>query len=109
LLENSVSVFRKNDLSSGGHAILSIVRASGLVSYKETTAPDGGIEVEVSNFTIINLAIRMLGPTSEELLTIYMLLFQVFCSIVAFYIRYEVALLFYEGHDIKPINIHADL
>jgi UDP-N-acetylglucosamine--dolichyl-phosphate N-acetylglucosaminephosphotransferase len=42
------------------------------------------------NCTIINAALRLLGPTHEKTLTIILLAFQIACSGLAFYIRYFV-------------------
>eukprot|EP01105_Mastigella_eilhardi_P021646 TRINITY_DN5267_c0_g1_i2.p1 TRINITY_DN5267_c0_g1~~TRINITY_DN5267_c0_g1_i2.p1 ORF type:complete len:269 (-),score=78.76 TRINITY_DN5267_c0_g1_i2:57-863(-) len=47
------------------------------------------------NFTLINFALRILGPTSEHHLVIYLAVFQVLCSVLAFGIRYVVAPIFF--------------
>ena len=63
--------------------------------------------VEVSNFTIVNLAIRIVGPTHEERLTLYLLIFQALCSALAFFIRYRIAFYFYEGHALTEEEIKS--
>lgn len=42
------------------------------------------------NCTLLNLLLRMCGPMHEKSLCILTLSFQIFCSIIAFYIRYYV-------------------
>ncbi|KAA3679962.1 UDP-N-acetylglucosamine--dolichyl-phosphate N-acetylglucosaminephosphotransferase [Paragonimus westermani] len=56
--------------------------------------------VEVNNFTLINLVLRICGPMSEADTTKKLLLLQIASSCVAFFIRYPIAWLFYS----VPIN-----
>ncbi|KAF8561081.1 hypothetical protein P879_05646 [Paragonimus westermani] len=56
--------------------------------------------VEVNNFTLINLVLRICGPMSEADTTKKLLLLQIVSSCVAFFIRYPIAWLFYS----VPIN-----
>lgn len=99
LLENSVATFKKSELKPFGRFIVNVCKTLKMISYKEFTneeeaeggagagaIADGGggsgskeggskkvqsVEyIEVSNFTIVNLAIRIAGPTHEEMLTV---------------------------------------
>jgi len=47
-------------------------------------------DITCPNFTLLNLLLRIFGPMHEESLSILTLSFQVFCSIIAFYVRYFV-------------------
>jgi len=47
--------------------------------------------IKITNLTLINVAINYVGPISEKKLTCVLILFQVFCSLVAFFIRYKLA------------------
>ena len=51
--------------------------------------------VEFNNLTIINLLLKFSGPTHEKNVTLVLLLFQVFCSLVAFMVRYPLAYLLF--------------
>uniref|UniRef100_A0A5K3EL83 UDP-N-acetylglucosamine--dolichyl-phosphate N-acetylglucosaminephosphotransferase n=1 Tax=Mesocestoides corti TaxID=53468 RepID=A0A5K3EL83_MESCO len=54
-------------------------------------------EVTVDNFTLINLFLRVFGPTTETRTTAYLLVIQILCSCLAFVIRYPIAWVLY-GH-----------
>lgn len=75
-LELSYSRFKKSDISSLGHMVLAVFRALRLVHMREGFGEDGEY-VECSNMTIINIALRIIGPTHEQRLTVYLLSFQV--------------------------------
>lgn len=49
-----------------------------------------------SNFTLINAFLVWLGPTHERNLVICLLLFQAFCCVIAFYIRYGLSQYLYD-------------
>jgi len=106
-LNTSKACFKLDTVGKLGSICLAIFSGLGLVSYKETKAEDGSIDVEVSNFTLINVFLRIFGPTHEETLTIYLLVFQMLCSGLAFVIRYRIALYFYEGPDLSEEDILA--
>jgi len=74
-LELSYSQFKKSDVSSLGHLILAGFRALRLIHTREGVGENGEY-VECSNMTIINLALRIIGPTHEQRLTVYLLTFQ---------------------------------
>lgn len=52
--------------------------------------------VEVNNMTLINIWLRLFGPMTEEKTTLSLLKFQIFCSLLAFSVRYPLAWMFYE-------------
>jgi UDP-N-acetylglucosamine--dolichyl-phosphate N-acetylglucosaminephosphotransferase len=106
LLYTSKAEFKLSELKPIGKAVLALFRFLRLISYAEKTI-DGEVHVEVSNFTVVNLVIHILGPTHEESLTVWMLALQMAFSVVAFYIRYRVALWFFEGHDLTEAEISA--
>lgn len=61
----------------------------------ETAVGEKMDEIRVNNLTIINFVLRLTGPTHEQTLTLYVLLLQVACSGVAFFIRYGLVKFFY--------------
>lgn len=63
--------------------VLAVFRGLRLIDMREGIGEDGEY-TECSNMTIINLALRIIGPTHERRLTIYLLTFQV---IFYFYLR----------------------
>ncbi|KAF9411360.1 UDP-N-acetylglucosamine--dolichyl-phosphate N-acetylglucosaminephosphotransferase [Entomortierella beljakovae] len=52
--------------------------------------------LEMTNLTLINLILLKFGPMSERNLTISVMLIQVLCSFVAFFIRYKLAAFVYD-------------
>jgi UDP-N-acetylglucosamine--dolichyl-phosphate N-acetylglucosaminephosphotransferase len=97
LLEPSVVSFKPSDLSPVGLAIVNTLASLGLTTYRKWEDSDGVTQVEVSNYTLINLFIKLLGPAHEGTLCVRVLTFQVFCSCVAFFIRYQLAHLVYDN------------
>lgn len=91
----SCSRFKAKDLHPLGRVFLLVCRFFRLVDFAESIGEDG-TEMECNNLTLINFAIRMTGPIHERTLTVYLLCFQVFCTVVAFVIRYPLAKLFYD-------------
>jgi len=80
-LELSYSRFKKSDLRVVGRMVLAVYHALRLVDVREGIGEDGEF-TECSNMTIINLTLRIVGPTHERRLTICLLTFQVIlCSI----------------------------
>lgn len=53
--------------------------------------------ININNMTLINLFLIKLGPTSEVQLTTKLMAFQVFCTCVAFVVRYPMASYFYDS------------
>ncbi|KAL6058251.1 UDP-N-acetylglucosamine--dolichyl-phosphate N-acetylglucosaminephosphotransferase [Balamuthia mandrillaris] len=94
LLEMSRATFKPAELPFLGRIVYSVLRAFRMVHVIPNKENKG--EVAMNNLTIINFMLKLIGPTSEPRLTFYMLLFQVFCSVVAFAVRYRLAGLVYE-------------
>lgn len=92
LLEMSTTTFRMQDLNVLGRLFVRVLRLVRVIKWEEHK--DG--QIVTNNFTIINLAILLLGPMREDRLTNVLLVFQIFCSCVAFVIRYPLAGYFYE-------------
>lgn len=81
LLEPSVATFKPTDLSSTGLLIVNTFASLGLTSFRKFEDENGVELIEVSNYTIINLFLRMLGPTNEGALCTRILMFQVCCVV----------------------------
>lgn len=93
LLEMSTTTFKMTDLSPLGRLIVKTFKLFRVIKWDENA--DG--QVVTNNLTIINFAILLLGPIREDRLTNVLLLFQIFCSCIAFIIRYPLASYFYEA------------
>lgn len=92
LLESSKTQFRYGDLNILGRICVTIFRLLRIIEWNET---EDGV-VTTNNFTLINLLLILFGPQHEQRLTYYLLGIQVFCTLVAFVIRYPLAKYFYE-------------
>ena len=66
-----------------GRLVLTVFGAVRLIDVREGIGEDGEY-TECSNMTIINLALRIIGPTHEQQLTIYLLSFQVISTVFIF-------------------------
>lgn len=70
----SFAEFSKDELSRSGQWLISILRHLRLAHVEEF---DDGKMMRMNNLTIINFALKVLGPTHEERLTRIMLVVQV--------------------------------
>ena len=91
----SYSRFKPSQLRFPGGLVLKVFSLFGLCDLQYNVGEDGEY-MECSNLTIINLAIKILGPINEGTLTKFLLVVQVLCSIIALVIRYPLAKLFYD-------------
>ncbi|XP_033096759.1 UDP-N-acetylglucosamine--dolichyl-phosphate N-acetylglucosaminephosphotransferase-like [Anneissia japonica] len=94
-LDMSYARFRIKNLNFIGCWIVKLLKSLHLIHVVEGVGEDKD-QIEVNNFTLINFVLKLVGPTHEQTLTIYMLLIQVMCSVCAFIIRYQLARLFYD-------------
>lgn len=92
LLEPSKTIFKLHELNTLGRICVRIFRMLHIIQWKEAT--DGTIQT--NNFTLINFLLILLGPQHEQRLTYYLLILQIFCTGIAFVIRYPLAQYFYE-------------
>ncbi len=91
----SYSRFKSNQLRFPGGLILKILSLLGLAELHTNIGEDGE-EMECNNLTLINLAIKFLGPMNEGKLTLFLLAIQVICSVIGLFIRYPLAKMFYD-------------
>eukprot|EP00037_Helgoeca_nana_P033137 m.416811 g.416811 ORF g.416811 m.416811 type:complete len:418 (+) comp30110_c0_seq1:124-1377(+) len=96
LLEPSTATFKPTDLHPIGLVIVNTCAALRLTSFRKFEDKDGVVQIEVSNYTLINLFLRMFGPTHERTLCTRLLIFQAICSGVAFFIRYKLSQVLYD-------------
>ncbi len=94
LREMSTTKFKESDLKILGKMFLYTFELFRVV-HVERTVEDGVTFVEMNNLTLINFLLKIFGPLHERTLTILLLTLQVLCSLLAFVIRYPLALLFY--------------
>jgi len=92
LLEMSIIKFKKKDLNIIGKLSFNICLHLRIISVKEKDE-----FVEMNNMTLINFIIYLFGPMHEQSITITLIIVQVFGSCLAFFIRYEVAKIFYDN------------
>ena len=76
LLNTSHAQFHPSELGPGGHASLQLLAALRLIAMETGVGP-GKDEIRISNLTIINVVLRVTGPTHERTLTLYMMGIQV--------------------------------
>ncbi|OQV13876.1 UDP-N-acetylglucosamine--dolichyl-phosphate N-acetylglucosaminephosphotransferase [Hypsibius exemplaris] len=92
-LNMSTTKLKLNQLHPLGRLMFQFLRVLRLVH----VVPSGdGEMLECNNLTLINLFLMILGPTHEKRLTCALLIFQVFSSLLAFFIRYQLAKLVYD-------------
>ncbi|XP_031200678.1 UDP-N-acetylglucosamine--dolichyl-phosphate N-acetylglucosaminephosphotransferase isoform X1 [Mastomys coucha] len=94
-LEMSYSKFKTKSLSFLGTFILKIAESFRLVTVHRGESEDGAF-TECNNMTLINLLLKVFGPTHERNLTLLLLLLQVLSSAATFSIRYQLVRLFYD-------------
>lgn len=86
--------FKPDSLGTVGRFVFRVLSTLRLVVVRPSGKDDGS--VEMNNLTIINVALRLLGPINEGALTTRILLFQIGCSVFALFCRYVlVQFLFY--------------
>lgn len=91
-LEISTTAFNKKDIGFIGKLILWIFRKLYIIKWQE----DKEGVITCNNFTLINFVLVKIGPMKESTLTMTLLLIQVVSSLLAFVIRYPLALFFYD-------------
>lgn len=91
LLNYSKTTFREEELGAIGKLLFFLFQTLRLIKWEKSK--DG--VVSCNNLTLINFFILFTGPIHEEKLNNLLLAFQVFCSVVAFTIRYPLAQYFY--------------
>lgn len=91
LVNVSKAIFREEELSLIGKLMFFIFKTLRIIRWEKNK--DG--VTEINNLTIINFFILFTGPVHEKRLNEYLLIFQVFCSVAAFTIRYPLAHYFY--------------
>ena len=84
--------FEPKALGLGGKLIYATIRCLGLA---RNEALDEG-KVRMSNLTLINYALMVLGPMHEARLTGALLILQGASSVLALLVRYQLAGYFYE-------------
>lgn len=87
LLNNSRTIFKEAELGPVGKLMFICCKTLRLIKWEKSA--DGS--VTCNNLTLINFFILLTGPIHEKKLNEYLLIFQVFCSVVAFTIRYPMA------------------
>lgn len=93
-LEPSVAEFKVDAVQSPVLSVLRLLTRLGLVHFEEGLGEDGKM-CRVNNLTLINLIILKLGPQHEGALTTKLLILQGLSSLLAFFIRYPLADLFF--------------
>nr|CAG4649403.1 EOG090X07N9 [Scapholeberis mucronata]SVE93669.1 EOG090X07N9 [Scapholeberis mucronata] len=95
LLKPSGFSFKTESLNFIGRLVLKVFQTLGLIRIEHHAKEDENM-LQSTNCTLINCVLNLVGPTHERALAIYLLVLQVFCSGLAFLIRYPLASLFYD-------------
>lgn len=90
-LEISITKFNYKELSILGKIIIKLFKTLKLVQWLEKEDI-----VITNNLTLINFVLLYLGPLHEARLTSTLIAIQLFCTLLAFVIRYPLAYLFYD-------------
>lgn len=91
LVNYSKTTFRESELGVLGRLSFFVFKTLRLIRWERSS--DGVITC--NNLTLINFFILLTGPVHEKRLNELLLMFQVFCSVIAFTIRYPLAQYFY--------------
>ncbi|XP_047019190.1 UDP-N-acetylglucosamine--dolichyl-phosphate N-acetylglucosaminephosphotransferase [Helicoverpa zea] len=92
LLHASRTIISKKEMTALTKLILRALTILHLIDKVEDEE-----SITINNMTLINLFLIKLGPVSEVHLTTYLMAFQVFCTCIAFVIRYPLASYFYDS------------
>ncbi|CDW60532.1 UDP N acetylglucosamine dolichyl phosphate [Trichuris trichiura] len=93
-LTYSVAQFRANELTQFGSKTLSFFEKFGLVAVRKKIEGHETV-LECSNFTLINLALKLFGPMHEKCLALLLISLQVVSSLFAFFLRFYLAKFFF--------------
>lgn len=93
-MEPSVAEFKASEIKKPLLFVLRQLTRLGLVHLEEGIGEDGEM-CRVNNLTLINLVLMKLGPQHEASLTTKLLVLQILCSGLAFFIRYPLANMFF--------------
>ncbi|XP_072049660.1 UDP-N-acetylglucosamine--dolichyl-phosphate N-acetylglucosaminephosphotransferase-like [Amphiura filiformis] len=91
----SYTQFKSKDLNIIGRLFVWLFSTLRLIEIKTGVGEDGQY-TQSNNFTLINFVLRLVGPTHEQTLVIYMLIIQCLGSCAAFFIRFPLAGVFYD-------------
>lgn len=91
LLNYSKTSFKLDELNTLGRLCFIILKTLRLIKFEVTKDN----VIFCNNLTLINFFILFTGPIHENKLNNFLLGFQIFCSLVAFTIRYPLAHYFY--------------
>merc|ERR1712241_536115 len=92
-VKNSYTVVKTAELNAFGKAIFWVLKTFKLAHVKPP-CEDG--TVEVSNLTLINFVLYVLGPCREDILCLRLLGLQVLCTIGCFAVRFGLAGYFFD-------------
>ncbi|KAK7074978.1 UDP-N-acetylglucosamine--dolichyl-phosphate N-acetylglucosaminephosphotransferase [Halocaridina rubra] len=93
-LEPSIAEFKASAVRSPVLVVLRMLAKLRLVQFEEGLGEDGNM-CSLNNLTLINLILLLLGPQHEGKLTRNLLILQGISSLMAFFIRYPLADLFF--------------
>jgi len=92
-VENSYTEVRLAELKAVGKVVFWLLRTFRLA---HVLPPDADGVVKVSNLTLINFVLFVMGPCREDVLCLRLLLLQVFCSCMCFAVRFGLASYLFE-------------
>lgn len=90
-VEASRVIIAKKDMSLLTQSILHVLNSLYIIDKIEDNE-----SIKINNMTLINFFLIHLGPMSELMLTKRLLIFQIFCSCIAFIVRYPLASYIYD-------------
>jgi len=88
----STFLYDPNKTRVWGRLVISLYKRLGLIQVIEAQdAKTGAKSFQATNCTVLNLMLLVFKPMSENNLTICLLVLQVLCSLLAFFIRYGIS------------------
>uniref|UniRef100_A0A8R1DVV2 UDP-N-acetylglucosamine--dolichyl-phosphate N-acetylglucosaminephosphotransferase n=1 Tax=Caenorhabditis japonica TaxID=281687 RepID=A0A8R1DVV2_CAEJA len=91
----SKAEFKKSELKTLGKLFMTACRTIGMLHVEEFEK-DGELYYCINNLTIINLVLKFGGPMHESTLNSVLMAIQVSGTVIAFFIRFYLASLFYD-------------
>ncbi|BFZ14153.1 hypothetical protein BsWGS_17192 [Bradybaena similaris] len=95
-LDTSCTIYKTSSLSPIGQLCIRVFSVFRLITLQPGVG-ENGMYTQVNNLTLNNFILRVFGPLHERTLVLILLSIQVLCSGLAFFIRYQLAKMFYDS------------
>ena len=107
MLDPSIFQFKESSLSLPGRLVLKIYQMVGVIRVENDANGEEGM-LESTNCTLINLALKLGGPTHEKNLANRLLLFQVYCFLSVLY-KIELMFILFRRFSVVRLPLLSDI